>query len=195
MIGPYPINISVLVPIGILFLILYSSYRVISTHQQPKQNTKLEDEKKKLLISLGSGGHTTEMLLMLQTLQVAEFSDRFYYISSGDSLSHQKLLQFESTTSSSPDSSKVENNQARVRVVARARNVMQSWWSTPFTASISLVDAVRLVYRDRPDLMICNGPGTCVMLVLAVLSLRVSLFFLTLSRHANVAPVRPYQTL
>lgn len=156
----YTITLS-FISVVILAVIILSSLKVI--RYVPYDRCSGE---KRLLVSLGSGGHTTEMLLMLQTINLEEFTKRYYYISSGDSLSHQKLLQFESARCSGEDC-------YQVRTVARARKVKQPWLTTPVTALISFIDAVRLIYTDLPDLMICNGPGTCVMLVLAILLLRV----------------------
>lgn len=119
-----------------------------------------------LLIILGSGGHTTEMLDMLNTVDLDRFFQRIYYISSDDRLSHQKAMRFES--------SRLRSGSHQVRVLTRARQVKQRWISTPFTAMLSYFHSVNLLYRDQPDLVLCNGPGTCVMLVLACLTIRVS---------------------
>jgi Oligosaccharide biosynthesis protein Alg14 like len=49
----------------------------------------------KLLIVLGSGGHTAEMLRLLESLDFKQFPSRVYLISSGDALSEAKARAFE----------------------------------------------------------------------------------------------------
>jgi beta-1,4-N-acetylglucosaminyltransferase len=49
----------------------------------------------KLLIVLGSGGHTAEMLRLLQSLNFDKYTRRTYIISSGDTLSESKARHLE----------------------------------------------------------------------------------------------------
>jgi beta-1,4-N-acetylglucosaminyltransferase len=49
----------------------------------------------KLLIVLGSGGHTAEMLRLLQSLNFDKYTRRTYIISTGDTLSESKARNFE----------------------------------------------------------------------------------------------------
>jgi len=50
-----------------------------------------------LLIVLGSGGHTAEMLRLLDSLNFAKYTHRRYVVSSGDTLSEGKARHFEQT--------------------------------------------------------------------------------------------------
>ncbi|ORY97190.1 UDP-N-acetylglucosamine transferase subunit ALG14 [Syncephalastrum racemosum] len=104
----------------------------------------------KTCIVLGSGGHTMEMLRLVQTLG-EQYQPRVYIVA--DALS-AKALQRQS-----------EPNE--VIPIARARHVGQSWSSVPFTAARALLDAIRVVWKIMPDLILCNGPGTCVPICLA----------------------------
>lgn len=151
----FSVVLAILVP-----AIIYSAFAL------QRSTTHRERGNRTLLISLGSGGHTTEMLQMLKTINLAQFSRRIYYISSDDSLSLQKAKLLEET--------QLTPGSHEFRVVKRARKVKQRWSTTPTTTLLSFLDSMRLIYEDRPDLMLCNGPGTCVMLVLACLVLRVS---------------------
>lgn len=150
---------------AIVCLAVYSIYRLTK-----KNSLRRHERQKTLLVSLGSGGHTTEMLQMLTTVQSTRFAKRIYYVSSNDSLSVQKAKDFEKSHGTSGVYS--------IRIVRRARKVKQSWKTTPITASVSFLHSLRLVYEDEPDLLLCNGPGTCVMLVCASLMLRVSKYAL-----------------
>ncbi|KAJ8603381.1 hypothetical protein CTAYLR_004285 [Chrysophaeum taylorii] len=50
--------------------------------------------------------------------------------------------------------------------IPRAREVHQPWASTVLTAWGALVASVRVVATTRPDLVLANGPGTCVPICL-----------------------------
>eukprot|EP01035_Chromulina_nebulosa_P021516 gene21516-27861_t len=57
--------------------------------------------------------------------------------------------------------------------VRRSREVKQSWITTIFTSLLSLIDCFLLICRIQPDLIISNGPGTCVFLCLSAYLLKV----------------------
>ena len=60
---------------------------------------------------------------------------------------------------------------ARVAQAHRAQ-VGQSYRSSVRTTLLALVDAASAVRRARPQLLLCNGPGTCLPLVAAAALLR-----------------------
>lgn len=114
------------------------------------------DDPRTLLITLGSGGHTGEMLSMLSTLDFSPFDRVVFYVSTGDSLSLAKAKDL---------SSRLDVLQVSIRVVPRARRVKQSFWTSPFTTFISLAAASYFIALDKPDLILSNGPGTGVVLI------------------------------
>jgi beta-1,4-N-acetylglucosaminyltransferase len=61
-----------------------------------------------------------------------------------------------------------------VHTIRRSREVGQSFVSSVWTTAIALVDAARLVASTRPQLLLCNGPGTCLPLVAAAVALRAT---------------------
>lgn len=146
-----------------------------------------------ILIVLGSGGHTAEMLNILsQTpcLQL-DFTYRTYVVSSGDGFSALKAHEFEKSLladlSSTPGLSIPEGTASNYNVVTihRARKVHQSLYTAPFSSLRCLLDCIAVLngsHRDLkyqhsrgyPDLILTNGPGTGVIVVLASLTL---LFF------------------
>lgn len=141
----------------------------------------------KTALVLGSGGHTTELLLLLSSLDPAKYTPRTYFVSSGDTMSSSKADKLESgewcseenlDSSSSTDSTK--SGRYEVVILPRARNVHQSWLSTPLSTLLSFAACVRAVIprsrRAMPftDLVLMNGPGTCVPLVAAVYVNKVS---------------------
>jgi beta-1,4-N-acetylglucosaminyltransferase len=57
-------------------------------------------------------------------------------------------------------------------VIPRSREVGQSWSSSVGTTLKAFRVCLREVYAARPQLVLCNGPGTCIPIVAAVLLLR-----------------------
>ncbi|EGN99879.1 glycosyltransferase family 1 protein [Serpula lacrymans var. lacrymans S7.3] len=131
-----------------------------------------------LAIFLGSGGHTSEVLSLASALDFSRYSPRTYLISEGDTLSIQKAVSLE--TLKSADTSKLQGrSQCVLLTVPRARRVHQSLLMTPPTALLSLLSCVYHVTitpllrterfrRPFADVLILNGPGTCVILCAAV---------------------------
>ncbi|CAO1633624.1 unnamed protein product [Parajaminaea phylloscopi] len=125
----------------------------------------------KTALVLGSGGHTTEILMLLSTLDPRRYRPRTYVVSSGDGLSATKAREHEEQWAGSP----ADEHEPTFAIVTlpRARNVHQSWLSTPLSTLLSFFACLRLVVRGPrrtafADVVMMNGPGTCVPLVAAV---------------------------
>lgn len=138
-------------------------------------------------VFLGSGGHTTELLQLVSALPTQRYTRRIYLVSSGDRFSLEKAKELEKKLSSSTSNSDSQHPpDAKVIQIPRARNVHQSFLTTPLTLAKSIafcVDHVslrpllrRVRGEDRilADVILMNGPGTCVPIVAAVYLLRVS---------------------
>lgn len=104
------------------------------------------------LVVLGSGGHTAEMLQFLGGMKLQNYQPRVYVAAESDGMSVKKAEAFESLRSS----------QADIRKVPRARQVLQSYWTSVFSTVVSVIYSIPLVFRVWPDLILCNGPGTCI---------------------------------
>ena len=164
---------------------------------QPKnlsRRPKPPDHATHLLVILGSGGHTTEMLDMLLRLPLSPrlFTHRTYVVSSGDSFSAHKAVEFERQIADI--ASKVDdpgNSPAGkgfdVVAVTRARRVHQPIWTAPFSATLCFWDCLRVLFGKSkgqkapagkahvpgyPDLILTNGPGTGFCVVFAAVILR-----------------------
>lgn len=118
----------------------------------------------KTVICIGSGGHTTEMLHLTRTLDASKFTPRIYLIADSDTTSAAKVRDAER---SNPD--------YKLLYVPRSRKVGQSYTTSVFTTLYSIIRTVPLVVRTRPDLLLCNGPGTCIPVCLIAFALK-SLF-------------------
>lgn len=66
--------------------------------------------------------------------------------------------------------------------VPRSRSVGQSWLTTPFTTVYALLASIGLVFRERPDLILCNGPGACACMCFICIYMRVSVYFSYINR-------------
>ncbi|KAJ6020900.1 UDP-N-acetylglucosamine transferase subunit alg14 [Penicillium herquei] len=147
-----------------------------------------------LLIVLGSGGHTTEMLYMLKkSLNPDVHTYRTYVVTSGDPFSATKAGEFEDNLPKPQRNTHrrvAEPKPFDVIVIPRARRVHQSYWTAPFTTLKSLW-ACLLVLCGRypnqkklprkftspyPDIIVTNGPAVSVCMILAAKILRFWIF-------------------
>ncbi|KAH9626719.1 hypothetical protein KSS87_010658 [Heliosperma pusillum] len=129
------------------------------------------------LIVLGSGGHTAEMLNLLSVLQKDRFLPRYYVAAATDNMSLQKAQTFESSSNNAK-----ETGTAQYMQIYRSREVGQSYITSVLTTLIAIVHAVWLMIKIRPQVILCNGPGTCIPLcgiafVFKVLGIRWSSIF------------------
>ncbi|KAL8568879.1 hypothetical protein ACOMHN_061455 [Nucella lapillus] len=115
-----------------------------------------------VLIVVGSGGHTKEILILTEKLG-AQYSPRQYVVASTDSISMKKILKSEENA---------VDTKYVVYSVPRSREVKQSWFTTFFTTLYASLYSLRLVVRLRPQIILCNGPGTCVPICCAGLLLK-----------------------
>ncbi|BFZ55805.1 UDP-N-acetylglucosamine transferase subunit [Savitreella phatthalungensis] len=149
--------IGPLISFLLIIATIYTFIILSSRASQAKINHKHDTPT--LVVVLGSGGHTAEMMRMLHTMDLAKFNRRLYYITSGDGLSAERANRLESGLAG--------KGKYDIFVLPRARMVKQSWLSTPFTTCQSAIACLRRISQDKPDLVVCNGPGTCVPIVLA----------------------------
>lgn len=110
------------------------------------------------------GGHTGEMLKLLQGLDMTKHSPVEFIVADTDSMSIEKVRQFgEGTTKMS---------EYHVNTVKRSRHVGQSYVTSVFTTLLAIFYSIPLVYKLKPRMLLLNGPGTCVPIafILFVLS-------------------------
>ncbi|XP_036377708.1 UDP-N-acetylglucosamine transferase subunit ALG14 homolog [Megalops cyprinoides] len=118
-----------------------------------------------MLVVAGSGGHTTEILRLVESLSQS-YSPRHYVIADTDKMSEDKIRTLETSKSEADAEPKFT-----IHRIPRSREVRQSWSSSVLTTLNALLYSVPLVFRLRPDVVLCNGPGTCVPLCAAGLLL------------------------
>lgn len=124
-------------------------------------------------------GHTTEMLEIVKKLNPDKYNPRFYVVAENDENSIRKLKMTEEETS---------NKNYKVFKIPRSRKVKQSYWSSIFTTLVSLFSCFPLLWEIRPNLILCNGPGTCVPICFVALLFRI----LFINRHCKIVFVESF---
>ncbi|XP_048352967.1 UDP-N-acetylglucosamine transferase subunit ALG14 homolog [Sphaerodactylus townsendi] len=120
-----------------------------------------------LLVVAGSGGHTTEILRLLGSLSQS-YSPRYYVLADSDKMSEDKICSFEQKRAETSPGSFFTLNR-----IPRSREVRQSWSSSVLTTIRSFLYSFPLTFRLKPDVVLCNGPGTCVPICLSAFLLRL----------------------
>jgi len=124
-----------------------------------------KEKRVRCLVVLGSGGHTAEMFYDLASLE--RWSDGFaatYLVANTDRGSKEKAESFEQERG---------NSQAEIVWVPRAREVGQSYVSSIWTTLKAAWASLWIVLWLMPDVVLCNGPGTCVPVVASAYIARV----------------------
>ncbi|XP_015356354.1 UDP-N-acetylglucosamine transferase subunit ALG14 homolog [Marmota marmota marmota] len=123
-----------------------------------------------LLVVAGSGGHTTEILRLVGSLSSA-YSPRHYVIADTDEMSSNKIKSFERDQANRDCNTMYP--QYYIHQIPRSREVQQSWFSTVFTTLHSMWVSFPLILQVKPDLVLCNGPGTCIPICISALLLGI----------------------
>ncbi len=114
-------------------------------------------------INVPIGGHTTEMIRMLEQVP-KRYQPRMYILASSDSISEKKVEQLESSR---------EYGTWKCVKIPRSRSVGQSYFTSIFSTLYALMYSVFIIFIDPPDVIICNGPGTCIPIVASAWILRI----------------------
>jgi len=142
----------------------------------------------KTLVVLGSGGHTSEMVALLRGLllgaerapragQPGRYAPLVFVLSATDktSLPQMRARGLSALLGAEGDGDAADAGgaaAAKIVRITRAREVGQRWGSSALTSARACAEALRLVWRERPELVLCNGPGVCVPICLAAFLLR-----------------------
>ncbi|XP_068098689.1 UDP-N-acetylglucosamine transferase subunit ALG14 isoform X2 [Hyperolius riggenbachi] len=131
------------------------------------RTTQKEQRGLELHGSIPSGGHTTEILRLLSSL-TKSYSPTHYVLAETDKMSEDKICSFEA---------RKDNGSATplytIHRIPRSREVRQSWSSSVITTFQSFLYAIPLTSRLKPDLILCNGPGTCIPVCFSALLLGI----------------------
>ncbi|XP_068631734.1 UDP-N-acetylglucosamine transferase subunit ALG14 [Battus philenor] len=139
--------IFLVIVITILFRILYVILKIITSEcyfiaQKPSLKT---------IVCIGSGGHTTELLRIISSLNTKKFSPRLYILADNDVNSEVKIHKLEN-----------EVTTYTLSRIPRSRKVKQTYLSSVFSTLYATLCTIPAVYNFKPDIILCNGPGTCI---------------------------------
>lgn len=158
-----PIAVIVLVITLPLAAIIFRAFTLI--YQIFTSNCKFNYEKNSLrtILCIGSGGHTTELLRIMKNLDSKKYDPRLYIVADNDSSSEVKIHEAEK--------SEIHNTYV-INRIPRSRNVNQSYLSSVFSTMYSTLHTIPVVYKFKPNIVLCNGPGTCVPVCVVAFILR-----------------------
>ena len=101
------------------------------------------------------------MFRFLETLPLErKHTPREYVIANSDTGSLSTMEEFEGPVKS-------KNSPYSVHYIPRSRVVGQSYFTSIFTTLHSFLYCARLVWTSRPDVLLANGPGTCLPLIVS----------------------------
>ncbi|VDN83904.1 unnamed protein product [Brugia pahangi] len=152
------------------FVMLYVWY--VKRHSCVNQNIAKEKRPStsiRMCYVFGSGGHTAELLTLISAFR-QQFGYRIYIVSDTDKLSGRKkerrlglsaifkIIEFEKSQSL---------GNFRVERISRSREVKQNYITSIMTTIWACIESLFLIWRIRPDAVICNGPGVCLPICFA----------------------------
>ncbi|XP_070381461.1 UDP-N-acetylglucosamine transferase subunit ALG14 [Dermacentor albipictus] len=173
-------HLIVTLAIILLFRVVWVLVRIRHTAEACKVPRK---KPAKLMVVLGSGGHTFEMLKLVENISTTSYSPRVYVTATTDPMSADKakqlemwrvasssqvlLLRFLSSKKDASDGPEAEEpSDYVVERIPRSRELHQSWLTTVPTTVYAILASAPILLRHSPDVILCNGPGTCVPIVL-----------------------------
>ncbi|KAG9240966.1 glycosyltransferase family 1 protein [Calycina marina] len=184
--------------------ILYTMPLLSRGYRNPTLKNHPKTTASHMVVVLGSGGHTREMIGLLRRIDPAHYFQRTYIASSGDAHAEVKAREIESNIrraqgekdadgmtdeldlKSVPCQGIVDpvNGVWDLKIVPRARAIQQPIYTTPLSALRCLrgcIGALRAACRQSivahhgyPDVIMTNGPATAVVVILASYILRLS---------------------
>lgn len=99
------------------------------------------------------------MISLIKTLDFEKYSPRYYIVANTDTTSISKVESLE-YQKNNPDS------HTKIISIPRSRIVSQSYITSIFTTLYSILYTIPVMLRIQPDLILCNGPGTCIPICL-----------------------------
>ncbi|KAI1106818.1 glycosyltransferase family 1 protein [Jackrogersella minutella] len=131
-----------------------------------------------LLIVCGSGGHTGEMIRMIEnSIRPEGLSHRRWALAYHDHLSYDKVMNFEHKLVRRFDQQQASAGTFDIELFHRPRAVHQSWFTTPFTSFACLIEIFGILTTapgrhtatqyQFPGVIVTDGPGCGFLFLLA----------------------------
>ncbi|GJQ13495.1 hypothetical protein GpartN1_g5286.t1 [Galdieria partita] len=137
------------------------------------QSCAVNKRRRSLMVVLGSGGHTAEMIQILRAFGQTMLSNEDKSLCSLENTCQVVYIVASSDNHSIAKARCLHDRDGALSLfsyqtlcIPRSRYVGQSYFSSLFTTIYSfMVSCWKLLWCDTPDVLICNGPGTCVPVV------------------------------
>ncbi|KAL5213419.1 hypothetical protein ABZP36_024266 [Zizania latifolia] len=113
------------------------------------------------------------MMNIVTTLQKDRFTPRYYVAALTDSMSLQKAQVYEQSLVRVEADKEETLENAQFMQIYRSREVGQSYITSIATTLLATLHAMWLIIRIRPQVIFCNGPGTCIPLCASAFLLKV----------------------
>ncbi len=171
---PFNGGVVALVWLALTLALLNLVLRVAVVAIAPPKRRPLDGPPLKTLVVLGSGGHTAEMFALLNALSPKRYAPRTYVLADTDMTSLSKVNAFEaeigekySTIDDTVDDITLERiSEHQIVFMPRSREVGQSYITSVFTTLKALIHASTFFFclkrTEMPDVILVNGPGTCL---------------------------------
>ncbi|XP_047507239.1 UDP-N-acetylglucosamine transferase subunit ALG14 homolog [Pieris napi] len=152
------VQVSIVVPVVFTFArglyLIYLIYTESCGFNDAKQSLRT-------IFCVGSGGHTSELLKLISQMDMQIYRPRLYIMADTDNTSETKIIKFENN-----------DNNYKLSKIPRSRNVNQSFKSSVFSTLYAIYVTIPLIYKFNPNLIFCNGPGTCVPICIVAFIMR-----------------------
>ena len=104
-----------------------------------------------IMVVFGSGGHTTEMLLLLKNLNFTKYGAITFVVGHSDTFSEEKIKDFYKKNRNIS----LEKDVPHLMIVRlfRSREVKQSYLTSVFTTLLGLFYSIKLIFQSKPDLV------------------------------------------
>ncbi|XP_039790318.1 UDP-N-acetylglucosamine transferase subunit ALG14 homolog isoform X4 [Panicum virgatum] len=109
------------------------------------------------------------MMNIVTALQKDRFTPRYYVAALTDNMSLQKAQVYEQSLIQSEEKT-IKN--AHFMQIYRSREVGQTYITSIATTLLATMHAMWLVISIRPQVIFCNGPGTCFPLCVCAFALK-----------------------
>lgn len=156
---------------ALVFILIRSLWVIHLARNSRKSDPHVYNQKRRkpscLLAVLGSGGHTKEMIALLKTLDKRSITPRVYLIADTDTFSEEKVTQLQKT---------IDDPNFTVHRIPRSREVRQTYLSSVLSTLYALLYTLPIIITSKADLVLCNGPGTCIPVCVWVFLSKILLF-------------------
>ena len=151
---------------------LFTDYisRTVNANETDKM-MKLQE--KAIMIVFGSGGHTSEMLMMLkpdaskkQQSIFERYGKVYFVIGHSDTWSLRKIKDFLKENMGINIQDEINKKRLEIVKIYRAREVKQSYITSVFTTLYAILHSLLVLAKiqifNKLDLVVSNGPGTAL---------------------------------